>query len=950
MALINKCWIVIFTLGLSIFSYASEQHSEVQSLAQQIQNIAQLKSWQEQQMVGEQLLNHPKLSQHQSITLLQTLGKSAFQNGELRKGVHFFKRMEVALGDTPDLDRLFMAIKMQGIGWYHSGEFAASERDYTRALVLAKNHQPPIEVAHIQNNLGLAYVKMHDLMSALSHYLDAYELYKLHGNEQDQADIILNIAGVYIRLLRYEKAEELLQKAITLFEQLGDSYGIALSQANLGVLYTQTSRFEEAATYLQNAIDYYEAVNDVKHLSYEYSNLAKVSISTGDMAMAETYVNFAIYYAEKAENDSNMSEALYVQAQVFLVKGQIAQAQDAAQRSLEMNQSLGAELREKRALSIIALTQAAQSNTAEALQTLTDYDQAMFKLLNQALLEKAEKYQKRFEESELSQELAQLKQAQQLQELKSKQQQQLMWMSGLVVGFALLALVAWYRRTIERKAKLDLSNEVAERTAELQKTADQLRHANQIKSQFLANISHEIRTPLTAILGYSENMLHEHHDNERLKESLTVLMRQGRHLKELISDVLDLSKIEAEQLELELTEFKVESLLSDVTDMFHHPCLEKSLELIVEHRLETPYRVCLDYVRVKQVLINLLSNAIKFTHHGQVELLAESQDDGILFSVTDTGIGMSAAQLEKIFEHFQQGDNSITRRFGGSGLGLSLSQQLAAMMGGVIKVTSEPHVGSRFSFWVPCTPLLDQREDIGPLIQPSSSPRAMFDGQVLLAEDHDDNRVLFERILCQLGVQVESALDGKQAVEKCLSSYPDLVLMDIQMPHMDGLEALRLLRQAGYEGPIYALTANVMEHEIKYYLDNGFDGHLSKPLEQDKLITVLQSTLGKGYQAAVDEEMSLDMTDLKLSFASTLEQERYKLIDLWQEEDYSGLQYHCHKLAGAAAVFGFFPIADIAKQFEAALKAHNTDQYQDLFLILCDELKVQACSEQFDIS
>ncbi|WP_185843636.1 ATP-binding protein [Pseudoalteromonas luteoviolacea] len=949
MALMNTCWIVIFTLGLSIFSYASEQSSEVQSLAQQIQNIAQLESWQEQQMVGEQLLNHPQLSQPQRASLFQILGRSAFQNGELRKGIHFFKRMEVSLGENPDPQLHFTAVKMQGIGWYHSGEFAASEKDYVRALVLAKNHQPPIEVAHIQNNLGLAYVKMHDLMSALSHYLDAYELYKQHGNEQDQADIILNIAGVYIRLLRYQKAEELLQKAITLFEKLGDSYGIALSQANLGVLYTQTSRFEQAGVYLQNAIDYYEAVNDVKHLSYEYSNLAKVSISTGDMAMAETHVNFAIYYAEKAENDSNMSEALYVQAQIFLVKGQITKAKSAAQRSLEMNQSLGAELREKRALSIIALAEAAQGSTAEALQTLTDYDREMFKLLNQALLEKAEKYQKRFEESELSQELAQLRQAQQLQELKSKQQQQLMWMSVLVVGFALLALVAWYRRTIERKAKLDLSNEVAERTAELQKTADQLRSANQIKSQFLANISHEIRTPLTAILGYSESMLHEHRDNERLKESLTVLMRQGRHLKELISDVLDLSKIEAEQLELELTEFKVESLLSDVTDMFHHPCLEKSLELIVDHRLDTPYRVCLDYVRVKQVLINLLSNAIKFTHHGYVELLAEQQEDGILFSVTDTGIGMSASQLEKIFEHFQQGDNSITRRFGGSGLGLSLSQQLAAMMGGVIKVTSEPHVGSRFSFWVPCV-RLNQLDDAAPISQPEKPSVEVFEGLVLLAEDHDDNRVLFERILSQLGVQVESALDGKQAVEKCLSSYPDLVLMDIQMPHMDGLEALSLLRQAGYEGPIYALTANVMEHEIKYYLDNGFNGHLSKPLEKDKLIAVLQATLGDRYQPQANTEMSLDMTDLKQSFASTLEQERYKLIDLWQEEDYPGLQYHCHKLAGAAAVFGFLPIADIAKQFEAALKAQNTSQYQDLFLILCDELKVQACSEQFDIT
>lgn len=949
MALIKTCCMLIVILSLGVQATASQPLSDIRSLEQQMENIAQLGRWQEQKMAAEQLLSHPQLASEQRASLLKQMGKLAFEAGHLNDGIGYFKELELAVNVEQSPELLFQAIKMQGIGWYHSGGFAASQKEYARALILAQSHMPAIEIAHIQNNLGLSYLKMHDLVNALSSFTQAYSLYQTHGNKQDEADIILNIAGVYIRLLRYEKAEELLAKAIRLFNELSDSYGLALSQANLGVVYTQTGRYEEARVLLQQAVDYYEAANDIKHLSYEYTNLAKVSVALEEVERAEAEVNFAVYYAEKSGNLSNMSEALHVRAQLDLINGRALSAMESSQRSMEISKKLGATLREYKAMSLLALAKSAQGETAQALSILAEYNKGRAELLNQTLIEEAEKYQTQFEESELSRELAQLKQDQQLQVLKRQQQQQLIWMSCLVIGFAFLALVAWYRRSIERKAKLDLRHEVAQRTAELQKTADQLRSANQIKSQFLANISHEIRTPLTAILGYSENMLRENQGNIELREPLEVLVRQGEHLKELISDVLDLSKIEAEQLELEMTEFNVEALLTDVTDMFHHPCMEKSLELIVDHQLDSPCLVCLDYVRVKQVLINLLSNAIKFTREGHVELIAEYSENRLLFTVSDTGIGMPQSQLDKIFDYFQQGDNSITRRFGGSGLGLSLSQQLANMMGGTIRVVSELHVGSQFSFWLPCTRLNASSYEVSERI-PQIGLGAMFNGEVLVAEDHDDNRALFERILCQLGVKVESAVDGRQAVEKCLSSFPDLVLMDIQMPEMDGLEALKLLRQAGFEGPVYALTANVMEHEISYYLDYGFDGHLSKPIEHNKLVAVLHAELGEYVEKFNDTDMSLDMTDLKQSFASTLEQERYKLIDLWQESDYDGLQYHCHKIAGAASVFGFTPIADIAKQFEQALKEQNSAQYQDLFLILCDELKVQSYSEQFDVT
>ncbi|MCG7537502.1 ATP-binding protein [Pseudoalteromonas sp. OOF1S-7] len=947
-------WAVTTALLVGMWSasgHADESAGEP-AITSQIHALSEMTSWQEQVLSAERLLQHSEFGPEQRAATLKAIGKIALESSRYEMAIRYFEQLESLSRNEQLSGSLYHALKMQGISAFYQGDYAASVTDYQQALSVAEQRNEPIERADIHNNLGMSFIQIHDLEASLEHYLAAYMLYEQHGNEQDRADMLLNLAGVYIRQFRYDKAEELLKRAMALFERLGDQYGVALAQGNLGVIYTESNRPELARGAVKAAVAYYHSINDTRHLAFEYVNMAKLSLLIRDYTKAGQEVNFAMYYAEKADNQAGVMHALHPMARLQLMRGEIAGAEASIERGLMLTRKLGDRLREREFLHLLALVQAATGKVQAAAETLDHYRDLQFSLLNEGLISRLNKYQSKFEESQLSQELAQMKQAQELQKLQDEQRNQLLWMSGLILCLTLISVFAFYHRATERRAKIELSKKVAQRTAQLQQTADELRNANQVKSQFLANISHEIRTPLTAILGHAESLQQDYMHDDHLMSSLAVVTRQGNHLKDLISDVLDLSKIEAQRLELEYTEFTIENLLADVCDMFQRPCMEKSLALLVENDLPTPYLVRLDYVRLKQILINLLSNAVKFTQQGQIDLVIRQHEGGLTFIVQDSGIGMSQSQVARIFECFQQGDNSITRRFGGSGLGLSLSQHLAKMMGGEISVHSEVDKGSQFKLIIPCARLSHVSEPVcrnKVMDVQRQGTEARLSGTILLAEDHDDNRALIIRMLEKMGLEVDAVNNGRDAVEHCLSAYPDVVLMDIQMPKMDGLEALQLLRQAGFEGEVYALTANVMEHEIKDYLAQGFSGHLSKPINSDLLYQTLAQSLQRT-NASQALDLAIDMSDLKQSFAQTLEQERYKLIDLWQEQDWQALQHHCHKLNGAASMFGFVHIADVASQFETALKQQQTALYQDLFLILCDELKVCDYSEQLDVT
>lgn len=930
--------LICFIIVLGVFSHSSYGQQQAVLLEQ----FKASSEWSLKQQLASQLFA-TQLSNQQEIAINSSLAELAFEQRNYPQALHYYQLLERSSTFAKQPDLHFRAIKMQGVVQYFQGLLQPAIISYNRALNLAVQLKSPLKQANLLSNIGLAYFNMHNMELALDHYQQAKALYEKDGSEKDKADILHNIAGIYIRLSRYDSALEIYRQVIDVFQQLGDEEGVARAHGNMAVAYAESGQNQLALHYYQLALRYYQSVSDAYQLSAQHTNLANINLKMDELSAALYHAQASQKLAQQIDNQSLLSAALHVLAKVQLVMGDIDKAKPNLEQSIALAKEYKDELRVKDGLGIEALLSAGEGDYKRAIhlhQQFVDYQRSM---TSEEVMKALSAFQSQFRSSQLNQEIKQLKQERSLQKLKMDKQAQLTLFVAIFVVLLLICTVAIYRRAIESKAKNQLEQKVELRTQELQTIAQELRAANQVKSQFLANISHEIRTPLTAILGQTDDLLHGLYQPQQLQDELLVIKRHSDHLRDLINDVLDLSKIEANRLDLHLSEFDLVVLVNDVYEMSRLQAKGKDLTLLLDNQLGSRFWIKLDLMRVKQILINLLTNAIKFTKMGNVTLHISQTEQGVCFKIVDTGIGMDATQLKNIFDCFQQGDNTISRRFGGSGLGLSLSQQLAIMMGGYISVESERGKGSEFCFNVPCkqcTPSPPATE----VATITTDEIHKLGGRVLLAEDHPDNRRLISRFLVSIGLQVITVSNGEEAVEQCLIEFPDLVLLDIQMPIMDGLRALELLKQCGFSKPIFALTANAMKHEIDNYLALGFAGYLSKPLEKDIFYRTLANHLN---QATLEPVVAPDVSDLVVSFVASFPDEINLLKAHFEALDFIELQQDSHRILGAAQVFSLTSVARSAMLLDKALLSLQTPTDNDEIKRLVDELIEQLSKPQF---
>ena len=385
--------------------------------------------------------------------------------------------------------------------------------------------------------------------------------------------------------------------------------------------------------------------------------------------------------------------------------------------------------------------------------------------------------------------------------------------------------------------------------AELVKAREAAESASQAKSEFLANMSHEIRTPLTAIIGFGEVVLDTSTPQTERNDAVHAIIRNGLHLQQIINDILDLSKIEANRMEVERIDVDVFALLADVQSIIGPQAASRNLEFTIEHKMPLPSRIRTDPLRLKQILINLCNNAIKFTRHGRVCLAVEYPGrSNMHFRVTDTGIGLSGDEISRLFQPFVQADSSTTRKYGGTGLGLAISRRLAEMLGGTIVVDSTPRQGSTFTVTVDAgavspSSLLFQIPSKSTKAPVSDVKHIRLHGHVLLAEDTLEIQALFKKHIVASGAQITVVENGQLALDAALANEYDLILMDMQMPVMGGLEAVTRLRERGYRKPIVALTANAMKEDQERCARAGCDGFLAKPVQREALIQMLSQFL-----------------------------------------------------------------------------------------------------------
>jgi signal transduction histidine kinase/DNA-binding response OmpR family regulator len=374
--------------------------------------------------------------------------------------------------------------------------------------------------------------------------------------------------------------------------------------------------------------------------------------------------------------------------------------------------------------------------------------------------------------------------------------------------------------------------------------------SEEAKGNFLANMSHEIRTPMTAILGYAEALLDQGVTESEKKQFIEIIIRSGKHLLTVINDILDISKIEANRMEVEAIPVGMAELVEDLKSHLGLKAGEKGLLFSVACEYPLPVRFISDPTRLKQILFNIGNNAVKFTAQGQIKVNIGCVDGMLKFSITDSGIGISDEQSARLFSAFSQADTSTTRHYGGTGLGLYISRQLAHLLNGDLNLQSEIGNGSTFVLRIPYVAAdAEYYQDAQALADGANrgleqnAGYPLLHGKVLVADDNADNQLLIKRLLQQCGLQVWVVGNGAQALQLAAEQHFDLIILDIQMPLMGGEAVLQALRQQASPVPVLAFTANVMKQQVQRYLDIGFNDVLAKPVIRHHLFSILEHYL-----------------------------------------------------------------------------------------------------------
>jgi hypothetical protein len=766
------------------------------------------------------------------------------------------------------------------------GEFVEARRYANEALSLAEKIGFKNGIAKSYSKMGGAYYSLDDYRKALECYQKSLTIDMQMGNKKAIADNLGCIGNAYNYLSDYPRALEYEQKALKICEQLGDKVLTANCNEDIGNIYYGSSDYARALECYQKSLNIYLLSGKKESIAANYLGIGNVFCDKGNYSEALKNYSECLKIAEEIDDKGgiccsflNMGEVYYKQADYpkalkYYLAGLKIQVENKEKIGIaysnihigeiyEMQGKLNEALKHETKGLALALETGNKEDIQDGYEELAKINaklqnykaayenEVLYKKYYDSIYNKEN--EKKLTSLQMQYDFDKKEQADSIQHasenrinllnLRKQKVYTGLGISGFVLVFLLLFFV--YRNyTNQRKA-----------TAEMAIARQRAEQSEKFKEQFLANMSHEIRTPMNAVMGMT-NLVMDSPLNEKQRFYLEGIRKSGETLLYIINDILDLSKIEAGKMEIENIDFSVSEVLEQVKQTLQHKAEEKGLQLIVYRDGKVPDVLKGDPVRLNQILINLTGNAIKFTEKGSVTISVgkatarvahTSSAVGSLvelnFSITDTGIGIPEDKLQTVFESFSQAKASDTRRFGGTGLGLTISKQLVELMDGTISVESKEGSGTTFSFVIDFP--VGSPERLKEQRSAEQIDGSILNGlKILLADDNEYNRIVtHDTLASKASVEITEVVNGKEAVELLSQQDFDVVLMDVQMPLMDGYEATRFIRERfaspKNQTPVIALTASVIRSDLDKCREAGMNDYIPKPFKASQLISVI---------------------------------------------------------------------------------------------------------------